>query len=159
MMATPLELDGTERITDIEIVVTTDTGTFEGRVTNSRGEPASGVDVIIFSDDPARWFEGSSYVRVTRTVSGTALNAPSAPLPAAISGSSTSMPAPPTEPGRIIGGPLVPGRYGVIAFESSTGTTGPAYDPETLEKLQSRATFFTVTAGQTATVQLKTVKP
>ena len=46
---------------------------------------------------------------------------------------------------------------GGTAFErSSTGV--PAYDPEALERLRARATFVTVRVGESAHVDLKTVR-
>ena len=166
ILTTPLELNGSEHITDVEIVVTTETGTIDFSVTNSRGEPAAGAFVLIFSDDAELWFEGSPYVRQARTASAPAsTGAPSggmgsgeltiAPTPGAgLAASATN----PREPGRLMSGTLVAGRYGVIAFEPNSNNTGPAYDPEAIEKMRSRATFVTVVAGETATVQLKTVK-
>jgi hypothetical protein len=62
------------------------------------------------------------------------------------------------EPGHMVNPTLIPGRYGVIAFESATSSAGPAYDRDAIEKMKSRATFVTVVAGETATVQVKTVK-
>lgn len=170
ILATPLQLDGTENITDVELVVTTDVGSIDATVTNSKGEPAAGAYVIIFSDDATMWFEGSPYVRQGRTATATASTPAGAPSAGAASGEASGMPTAPQapggggaaaanrEPGRLVSQTIVPGRYGVIAFEPGPGSTGPAYDREALEKLKSRATYVTVVAGETATVQVKTVK-
>jgi hypothetical protein len=166
ILTTPLELSGSEHITDVEIVVTTETGTIDFSVTNFRGEPAAGAFVLIFSDDAELWFEGSPYVRQARTPSAPgSTGAPSGGVgsgaPTAALGAGTGLAASgtnPREPGRLMSGALVPGRYGVIAFEPNASPTGPAFDPEAIEKMRSRATFVTVVAGEPATVQLKTVK-
>ena len=52
LLAVPLELTGTEEIDDIEIVLTTDTGSLTGTVTDRRGQPAAGAWVLVFPDDP-----------------------------------------------------------------------------------------------------------
>jgi len=166
ILTTPLELNGSEHVTDVEIVVTTETGTIDFSVTDSSGEPAAGAFVLIFSDDATRWFEGSPYVRQARTPSAPAsTGVPSggrgAGAPTAAPGSGTGLAASgtnPREPGRLMSGTLVPGRYGVIAFEPGASISGPAYDPEAIAKMRPRATFVTVVAGQAATVQLQTVK-
>ena len=165
ILTTPLELSGSEHIKDVEIVVTTETGTIDFSVVNSRGEPAAGAFVLMFSDDATLWFEGSPYVRQARTPSAAAATgapsssmASSVPTQAPTSGAGMAASATSREPGRLMSGTLVPGRYGVIAFEPGASITGPAYDPEAIEKMRSRATFVTVVAGQAAMVQLKTVK-
>ena len=155
ILETPLELTGTENITDVELVLTTEVGSIDTTVTNAKGEPAAGAYVIIFSDDATRWFEASPYVRQSRTSSGTTgILSSSAATPA----SGPGTPAANAEPGHVIIRTLIPGRYGVIALESGAGISGPAYDSEALEKVRSRATFVTVATGETATVQLQTVK-
>jgi protocatechuate 3,4-dioxygenase beta subunit len=156
ILTNPLELTGTERITDVEVVFTTDTGSIDGTVTDSRGEPASGAMVLVFSEDASRWFEGSPYVRQLRSV--TAAAASSAAQRAPAPGSMPSGMNNPREPGSIMSASMVPGRYAIVAFEPTANQAMPAYDPEALEKLRSKATSVTVTAGQTATVQLKTIK-
>ncbi|MEI6667461.1 MAG: carboxypeptidase-like regulatory domain-containing protein [Acidobacteriota bacterium] len=153
ILATPLELTGTEIITDVEIVLTSETGTCAATVTDANGDPAAGANVLVFSDDATRWFEGSPYVRLARTASGTPSSVPTPP-PAV--GSTAPEVAGSREPGRVVSGSLIPGRYGVIAFES--GTNSPAYDPEALERYRSRAIFITITAGETTALQLHTVK-
>jgi len=165
ILATPLQLDGTEEITDVELVVTTETGSIDGAITNAKGEPAAGAYVIIFTDDATKWFEGSPYVRQARaaTVVSAAGGTPggsgsSQPMPGFASGGGSTASAASRAPGGFLANTLLPGRYGLIAIESVTSATGPAYDPEALEKLKSSATYVTVAAGETATVQMKTVK-
>jgi len=179
ILAKPLELTGTENLSDIEIVLTSDTGGVEGGVTNSKGEPAAGAYVVIFPDDASQWFESSPFVRQTSAATAPAGTAgPGAPQ---FSTSTTLTPSaggiPGTAPASSLGGSqrltagsgnrlapgsfstqtLLPGRYGVVAFERS-GTNMPAYDPDALEALRSRATYVTVKAGETAHVDIRTIK-
>ncbi len=59
----PLELVGTEHIENLEIVMTTATGTLSGRVLSADGTPAGGARVVVFPEQPGRWFGGSALVR------------------------------------------------------------------------------------------------
>jgi hypothetical protein len=156
---TPLELAGTERINDIVIVVTNDVGTISGSVTNDRGEPAGGAWVIIFADDPTRWFVGSPFVRTTRTMQGAALSsAPGAAAPGAVAAVPGGSGAP-RSTGPFLAGRLVAGRYLVVAIDEGDNPMVPAYDAETLAKLRPQATGVTVTPGQTVNVDVRTLKP
>jgi hypothetical protein len=185
ILAKPLELVGTEHITDIEVVMTSEVGTIEGAVTNAKGEPAAGAFVLMFSDDQTQWFEASPYIRqstaATTPVGSSTPGTPPGASPGGASGTPVSpggsLPA--TIPGAspsssgsqvLVGGggsrmapgsfslqTLLPGRYGVVAFERS-GNSAPAYDPEALEKLRPRATWVTVRAGESAHAEVRTIK-
>jgi Carboxypeptidase regulatory-like domain len=148
----PIEFKGTERLNDLSIVLTYETGSLEGVVTNERGEPVPEAAVIIFTDDPNRWFAGSPFIHLSRT------------LPAMPAGAATAAPRPglappgraPRLPGSFMSSILLPGRYLVVAVE--TGGQMPPQDRQSLEKLRQHAIVATVTAGAVASVQLRALK-
>jgi protocatechuate 3,4-dioxygenase beta subunit len=149
----PLELVGTERVDDVVLVLTQETGSIEGVVNNERGQPMSEAPVLVFFDDPARWSPQSPFVRPTRTTSadgsGAAAAAPSNAAASAASAASVT-------PGAFWVGPLPAGRYAVVAFPAGVGSIQP--DRESLARWRKSATVVTVEAGQTATVKLTPIK-
>ena len=70
---TPMEFVGTERISDVTIVFTRDTGKLDGMVTNGRGDPAPDAVVLLFPEDPRRCTSGSPFVRQGRSLSPTVI--------------------------------------------------------------------------------------
>jgi hypothetical protein len=144
----PLVLTGNERVSDITVTMTWDTGRIEGTVTNDRGEPAGEAWVLLFPQDQSKWFDGSPYVYLTRS-----LSAAVPPLPPS---------APPgmmrRAPGSFSGPPLLPGRYLAIAFDGTTNMMPPR-DAATLQILAKSASAITVSVGETAAVQLRLSKP
>jgi hypothetical protein len=145
----PMKLQGTEHVTDLMVVMTTDVATLEGLVTDSQGEPAPGVTVVVFPDDPDRWFTGSPFVFLARTMASVP------PVPQQITpapgrpAATSSMPG----SGRFFAPRLLAGRYWVVAL--AEGATMPALDRAALEKLRPLATSVTLTAGRPTTVQLR----
>ena len=161
----PLTLNGTERVTDIVIVMTTDTGRVQGTVTNAQGEPAPGMDVIMFPEDSDRWFAGSPFVSRTRSYSapvstgGTLPAMSAAPAASALSASPAAPPSPAVfrlGPGRFSLPFVLPGRYYIVALDTGNAVSG--ISRELLEKLRPTATDVTVTAGEPTTVQLRVAK-
>jgi hypothetical protein len=128
----PLELLGTERIDDIVVVITYETGRIDGVVNGEDGEPVAGAAVLVFPDDSDRWSTASPFVRQVRTAgSGIRGGAFSA----------TRLPA---------------GRYCVVAFPVDTSYVAP--DRESLTRWRESAKLVTIEVGQTATVTLTPIK-
>lgn len=148
--AKPVELKGTERLRNVVITLTHDSGRIQGTVTIDGTTPAKGALVVAFPDDPERWFQGSPFVSVMSTTSDIP--------PEVLAQRPPGAPAPPA-PGSIMGRPLLPGRYFVIALEGSGGGFSPPRDPAEFEKLKKEATAVTVNAGVVTTVQLRVQKP
>ena len=169
LTSSSLELAGTERIDDIEIILTTDTGTLTGMVTDSRGGPAPGAWVLAFTDNPKYWYLGSHLVRPARAMS---IPTSSASLPAGAMQPRVGSPQPgamrPPGASGVLRAPgairiinLLPGRYYVVAWENENDTAGlniSQFDAETLSKLRQKATSVTIEAGETATVTVRVTK-
>jgi hypothetical protein len=147
LLATPLELLGTEQLGDVVVTLTTDTGRLEGVVTKNGTEPAIDASVMVFPDDPDKWFQGSPFVFSTRTMGE---------MPAGMPPPRPGMPL--RTPGSFASRNLLPGRYYVVATEVD-GPAMPTLDRETLEKLRTGATSVTVTVGATARVQVTLRRP
>ena len=148
----PMLLRGTERVTDVQIVLTTDTGRLNGLVTDSAGQPAPSVPIVIFPDDPERWFSGSPFVLRTMTLATSAAQLAAQQMTATPGQALANRWTP------VVGGfsmpRLLPGRYWVAVLPD---TNAMPSDREGFEKLRASATGVTVTTGEAATVQL-TVK-
>jgi len=150
--ATGLLLKGTESIEGLTITLTADVGVIEGRVMAADGAPADAW-LLIFPDEPSKWFPGSPFVRVSRTrpASAAGRETPPAQLPGRRPGS--------TGIGLQAGGfslALLPGRYLLAAMPVADAPYGdvsssPTTDAESLEKLRSDAVTLSVAAGETAT--------
>lgn len=153
LTARPMEFKGTERVSNVAIVLTHDVGTLEGTVTDERGEPVPGAGVIIFPDDEDRWFPNSPFVHLARAMPA---------MPAGARPQAASRPGPLTEsrpvraPGSFASMGLLPGRYFVAAVQGEAGIPPP--DRESLERLRKEAVVATVTVGAPASVQLRVVK-
>jgi hypothetical protein len=156
LTAKPIEFKGTERTSNVTIVLTYDVGTLEGMVTDERGEPLPGAAVIIFPDDDSRWFQGSPFVHVSRARPAMAAS----PMRPQTSPTPGVLPAGPRVPmpGSFMSSALLPGRYLVAAIDSAGMQIMPSMDRESLEKLRKHAVIATVSAGAPATVQLRVVK-
>ena len=125
-------------------------GALTGVVTDTRDQPMPGMEVILFPDDPGRWYRMSPFVRSTRTATAApaaiAAQVPGAPA------SSAARPVISTGPGRFAFGRMLPGQY-LVAARELDGTPGD--QPGVLAALRSKATSVTITAGRTATVELE----
>jgi len=142
---TGLALEGTERIENVTVVLTTETGTLWGVLTGVQDERLERTLVVVFPDEPGRWSVGAPFVRVSRPLTSATLQQAPSPLTR------------PTNlgymvPGGFIVPQLLPGRYRVTAVEESDPSQTVATDRATLEKLRPRATEVVVTAGQTTSV-------
>jgi hypothetical protein len=149
----PLELSGTERIDDVVIVMTYDTGGIDGTVAEQDGTLVSGASVLVFPDNSAMWAAGSPFVRVSRS-GGSGARGSSAAVPGAAAPVSAARPA--AAPGAFTAASLPAGRYGVVAFPS--GTNVYQFDHQSIERWRESATIVTVTAGQTTAVKLTPIR-
>jgi len=144
----PLELTGTERITDIEVVLTTETGDLAGVVTDAVGIPIPGADVLVCPEDLSRCNQMSLLRRPTRTSTGAR---PAAPRPGD-AGTTTRKAAASDGPGRFSVLHLLPGRYLVAA---RTLRSDVPVSMDVVDAIRSRGTLVTITARQTTTVDIR----
>jgi len=160
----PFELKGTEQIDDLVVVLTHDTGALEGTVADAQGRPsAERTFVVIFPDDPTRWFEGSPFVRTTAVVSEANLQQ-RPPRSASLGSPAPGVSPRPLTPAQemlrwtpVAGGfflpRLLPGRY-LVATSDGPSAGGWSFDREALEKLKARAVRVTVNPGEKSKVQV-----
>jgi hypothetical protein len=142
---TELALEGTERIENVTVVLTTETGTLWGVLTGVQDERLERTLVVVFPDEPGRWSAGVPFVHVSRPLTSATLR--QAPSPLTRTTNVGYM-----VPGGFIVPQLLPGRYRVIAVEDTDPSQTVATDRATLEKLRPRATEVVVTAGQSTSV-------
>jgi hypothetical protein len=143
----PLELQGTEQLDNLVVVMTYDFGSVQGSVVDDDDEPVPGATVIVVPDDPDTWNTGSPFVR-------TAAAGPSTPVSAAAPGAITSGQGAEGVAGFLLP-QLAPGRYLVIGVaDSPVGTV----DRALIEQWRGQAAAVSVDAGQTATVKIKVTK-
>jgi hypothetical protein len=149
----PLELLGTERINDIVIIMTEETGRIDGVVNDAGGQAVAGAPVVIFPDDPSRWADGSPLIRQTR--SGAA-GVAGAAQPGAADYPPVGAAGAPRVAGAFSTGLLPAGRYAVVALPPDTPGMTP--DRESVTRWRESAKVVTVEVGQTTTVQLTPIK-
>jgi hypothetical protein len=149
----PLALLGTERIDDLVIVMTRETGRIDGVVNDAGGQAVTGAPVLVFPDDPARWSAGSPFVRQARSV---ATGASSGGPPGTTATPTVAAAGATRAPGAFSMTLLPAGRYALVALPPGTPYATP--DKEALTRLRESATVVTVTVGQTATVELTPIK-
>ncbi len=149
----PLELLGTERISDIVIVMTEETGRIDGVVNDAGGQAVAGAPVVIFPDDPSRWAAGSPFVRQTRSV---AAGVAGAAQPGAAGYPPVGAAGAPGVAGAFSTGLLPAGRYAVVALPPDTPYMTP--DRESVTRWRESAKMVTVEVGQTATVQITPIR-
>ena len=162
----PMELNGTEQIEDVVVVLSYDTGSLEGLVVDGKGAPAAAPDrtvVVVYPDDAAHWYEGSPFVRMTSVMTEANLrqmptrpsSTPSAPggLPAALTPAQEALRWTPV-PGGFFLPRLLPGRYLVVVSDDNTASPF-SFDREMLERLKARAASVTVRTGEKSRVEVK----
>lgn len=125
----PLDIKGTEDVTDLQVVVTTQVTKVNGAPTDAKGQPVLEYTVVVFAEDAARWKYPSRFLATAR----------------------------PDQQGRFKISNLPPGRYLAVALEYLE--EGQSEDPEYLETLRPLATKFTLAEGETKTLDLKVTKP
>jgi Carboxypeptidase regulatory-like domain len=121
-----VEFKAGDRVSGIEVVVTTRPAELSGSVKNSDGSVATDYTVIVFSEDPDKWT-----VPMSRYISS----------------------ARPDQQGRFRVRNLAPGAYHAIAVEYiEQGTWG---DPEILERLKGKAVRVSLARGENKTMDLE----
>lgn len=119
-------VDAGTPISDLEVELTALTARVTVGAVNSRSEPVSGFDVIVFPQEEADWgLQMPGHVASGRTDQDGTFRTP----------------------------PLVAGSYYVAAAD--TLELGDSADPEILAELRTRAQRVTIRDGETANVQLK----
>jgi hypothetical protein len=149
----PLELAGTERVDDLVVVMTYDTGGIEGTVVGEDDEPLAGAAVFVAPDDPDRWQAGSPFMRLTQ-VRGAAPGAAPAPLSAVPGVGTVGQATPGGEGFQMIGLPA--GRYLVVGLPDAATVGAP--DRQLIEQWRAEGKTVTVDVGQTARVRVKAIR-
>ena len=117
--------DFTTDISGLEIELTEQFSTVSGAVSDDRGGVARDATVVVFADDAEKWGQHSRFIMSAR----------------------------PDQHGRFTMKGLPPGRYVTIAVEYLE--PGEERDPDLLKAWRQRGTPFTLSEGETHTVDLK----
>jgi hypothetical protein len=120
-----MEFRANENVSGVEIELTNKLSEISGLVTNARNEAMKDYTVVIFAQDSQKWSGNSRYIGTGR----------------------------PDQDGRFIVRNLPPGDYNAIALDYVE--PGESNDPEFLERVQSRAIRFSLSDGETKTIDLK----
>jgi hypothetical protein len=120
-----IEFRPNEEVSGIEVEVTNQTTEVSGAVTNSRSEPVKDYTVVVFSRDRERWGYMSRFFGTGR----------------------------PDQDGRFKVRSLPAGEYYAVALDYVE--PGEASDPELLDRVKARAVSFSLTDGETKTIDLK----
>ena len=120
-----VEVRAGEDLSGIEIEITNKTTDLSGLVTNGRGDPVKEYWVVLFHRDREKWKPPSRYIRTSR----------------------------PDQDGRFKLTGVPPGEYLIVA--SDTLDPLQATDPDYLDRIQNRASRFTLGEGETKTLDLK----
>jgi hypothetical protein len=151
----PFELLGTERVDDVVVVMTYDTGGIQGTVVGESDEVLSNAAVLIVPDDPDRWTPGSPFIRTVRAMAGTpgGQGAAAAAMPGMTTGVQAS-----GEGGTAFQASLLPpGRYLVIGF-ADAASLGAQPDRQSIEAWREFGTTAIVDVGQTAVVKVRAIR-
>jgi hypothetical protein len=123
---TGVELKPNENVRGIEIELTNKTSTVTGLATTGRGDASKDYTAVAFPQDTERWkLTNSRYIRTGR----------------------------PDQDGRFKISGLPPGEYFLVAVGSLE--PGEATDPEFLERVHTKATRFSLSEGETKSIDLK----
>jgi hypothetical protein len=120
-----VEIKPNEELTGLEVELTNRITTIVGLVTNPRGEPSKDYSAIVFAQDSEQWTANSRYRSSGR----------------------------PDQDGRYRIANLPPGRYYIVAVDHLE--PGQASDPEFLERVRGKATAFSLSEGETKSIDLK----
>ena len=120
-----VEIKPNEELTGLEVELTNRITTIVGLVTNPRGEPSKDYSALVFAQDSEQWTANSRYRSSGR----------------------------PDQDGRYRIAGLPPGRYYIVAVDHLE--PGQASDPEFLERVRSKATAFSLSEGETKSIDLK----
>ena len=122
---TGIEVRANEDLSDIEVELTNRITTLSGTVSNSRGEPVKEYWTLLFARDREKWRGPTRYVRTGRS----------------------------DQDGRFKVTGLPPGEYLAIALDVID--PGEATDPDYLDRIQNRATSFSLGEGETKALDLR----
>jgi hypothetical protein len=114
-----------EKITGVDVELTTKVAVVAGRVTNARGDPVKECTLLMFPTDSRRWKASGRYLRVARA----------------------------EQDGRFKVSGLVPADYYIIAVDKLDGAQWP--DPDYLDRIRAKASRVTIGEGGTRTIDLK----
>jgi hypothetical protein len=124
-----LPLKGNTAITDVEVILTAQSTTVTGTVTDADGKPVLDCVALVFAEDSDKWSPMSRYQTMAR----------------------------PDQQGGFVIKQLPPGRY--LAAALPYLEDGDQSNPELLERLRGLATPFTLAEGGRQRLQLKVVEP
>jgi hypothetical protein len=116
-------------LSGVTVVLTNRVTHVNGFVVDSAGNPTGDANLIIFSVEPNKWWEGSRFVRTTR----------------------------PEESGRYWIDGLPAGDYLAVAVASVS--EAQLYDPEFLKSLRPHATHLSLGSGETRVLSLRLMAP
>jgi protocatechuate 3,4-dioxygenase beta subunit len=125
---TPIVFTGAEVVSDVEIVLTTETTSVAGAAVGAGGAAAMDYTVVAFADESSKWTPRSRFIKAAR----------------------------PDDTGRFRIEGLPPGRYRIAAVDKVENFQW--LDREFLQRLRPDATSLTLQLGQSATVNLKVVQ-
>jgi hypothetical protein len=120
-----IEFRPNEEVTGIEVELTNQATEVSGAVTNARSEPVKDYTVVVFSRDRERWGYMSRFFQTGR----------------------------PDQDGRFKVKSLPAGDYYAVALDYVE--PGEANDPEFLDRVKARAVSFSLSDGETKTLDLK----
>jgi hypothetical protein len=124
-----LPLKGQTAITDVEVILTAQSTTVTGAVTDAEGRPVLDCVTLVFAEDRDKWGVMSRYSSLAR----------------------------PDQQAAFVIRQLPPGRYLAVALPYIED--GEQLNPELLERLRGVATPFTLSEGGSQSLQLKVVEP
>jgi hypothetical protein len=125
---TPLDFKGTEELTGLQLMVSSQITTVTGTVTNDRAEPLKEYSLVVFADDTSKWTPNSRFLASAR----------------------------PDQNGQFKVEKLPPGNYLAIALEYLE--EGDATDPDFLGRVRDLATKFSLAEGEAKSLSLKLPK-
>jgi hypothetical protein len=122
---TGIEVRANEDISEVDVEITNRITTVTGLVTNNRGEAVKDFSTLLFARDREKWRSSTRYVRSARA----------------------------DQDGRFKVTGLPPAEYLAVALEVID--PGDATDPDFLDRVQNRATSFSLGEGETKALDLK----
>jgi hypothetical protein len=122
---TGLEVKPNEKVSGIEIELTSHPTQVSGQVTDSRGIPAKDCTVVVFARDERKWEGASRYVGATK----------------------------PEPDGKFRVSGLPPGDYHAVAIDRIE--PGQSVDPDVLSRIRNQAVTLSLGDGETKVLDLK----
>jgi hypothetical protein len=125
----PLEMNSGEQLADVQVVLTNRVAMVTGQVVDEKGVPLAEGTVVMFATEPAKWFDGSRFVRAIR----------------------------PDQRGQYRLTSVLPGEYFAVALDYVE--QGIWNDPEYLESIRQYAQRLTLNDAEIRTLALTLVAP